>query len=392
MPLTLNASTHSSTYYHTFADCQTSSGPPNPDSTGVVIRQREWGELSDPSGHASFVDSSSSGSGPLALPIDPHDIELAAALMLEYLPSLSLCPPALAPPPPRPVVAFSPPTPRLRPVVASLPPSPFFLPLPALAPSPAAKPANNAVPPPLSNPSGTSKLCHTGGTESTPHSDHDHEVPVPLGSPTIQKLACRRAARRSGPYPISAAPSTSSSSSHGGTNPSPSPAHSSTSSSTGRLAASPASGLKVSQRRNKQVDPSATPAQGSQSGAGGKAIPQWMRTQKCPHCGADWSTKRRPDFMRHVASHTRDDPEFACAGVPIHLAAAYGLDPVDVMRLVEKGEALLYDGQLMVGGCKYPFSRADALKRHLCNPHISCIGTHTADWLIGNKKKLKRGE
>ncbi|KAI0762590.1 hypothetical protein C8Q74DRAFT_1220513 [Fomes fomentarius] len=245
---------------------------------------------------------------------------------------------------------------------------------------------HSPIPSPLSNLSGTPKLRDPGGT-STPHG---HEVPVPLGSPITRKLAHRRAVRRLGPYPISSA----SSSSQSGDTPSPPPTspHSSTSSSTGSLPASSASGLKVSQRRNIRVDTSATPAQGSRSGAGGKTIPEWMRTQQCPHCGADWSTRRRPDFQRHVDTHTRDDAHFACVGVPIHLAAAYGLDLVDVMRIVEKGDALLYDGQLMVGGCKCPFSRVDALKRHLDNPQITCIGTHTANWLIGNKKKLKQGE
>ncbi|KAJ7442633.1 hypothetical protein FB451DRAFT_1414079 [Mycena latifolia] len=95
----------------------------------------------------------------------------------------------------------------------------------------------------------------------------------------------------------------------------------------------------------------------------------------CPVCGWVQRNERIPDFKRHVKTHQRAAEENAqkgwrCKGVPVSEAADYGL-PTDAPTHE-------FFGQLRVGGCMQTFSRRDALKRHLDNVNVSCVGRPTA--------------
>ncbi|KAJ7176011.1 hypothetical protein C8R46DRAFT_1250178 [Mycena filopes] len=95
----------------------------------------------------------------------------------------------------------------------------------------------------------------------------------------------------------------------------------------------------------------------------------------CGVCGWVQKNRRIPDFKRHVKTHQRVSDEGAqkgwrCKGVLVDDATDYGLD----------ADAPTYDflGQERVGGCMKTFSRRDALKRHLDNDNVSCVGRPTA--------------
>ncbi|KAH9891826.1 hypothetical protein C8Q73DRAFT_701020 [Cubamyces lactineus] len=103
----------------------------------------------------------------------------------------------------------------------------------------------------------------------------------------------------------------------------------------------------------------------------------------CPFCDYKQVKKRRPDFRRHIYTHCPEaelydssDPSSAsqrirkrwCCGVPVHLAAEYGIHPP--FKTV-----VIVDGVKNVGGCDARLSRADALRRHIRNPSNSCVST-----------------
>ncbi|KAI0917321.1 hypothetical protein AcW1_007462 [Taiwanofungus camphoratus] len=99
----------------------------------------------------------------------------------------------------------------------------------------------------------------------------------------------------------------------------------------------------------------------------------------CPQCPYVQLNRRRPDLTRHIATHfsSADPGKWTCCGVPVERAAEYGVTDIS--------NPYVYEGQLMVGGCQKTFSRRDALKRHLDNDNISCIGDVNAPYLRGNQ-------
>ncbi|KAF8887168.1 hypothetical protein BD779DRAFT_1722687, partial [Infundibulicybe gibba] len=91
----------------------------------------------------------------------------------------------------------------------------------------------------------------------------------------------------------------------------------------------------------------------------------------CPACGWKQSNQRMPDFKRHLRTHTRPSDEekergWWCKGVLYDHAATYNI-PQD-------SQPYLFLGQLRIGGCVRSFSRRDALKRHLDNENVTCVG------------------
>ncbi|KAJ7486034.1 hypothetical protein B0H11DRAFT_1136070 [Mycena galericulata] len=95
----------------------------------------------------------------------------------------------------------------------------------------------------------------------------------------------------------------------------------------------------------------------------------------CRVCGWVQKNGRLPDFKRHVKTHQRAFEEEAqkgwrCKGVLLSEAARY--------RLGADAPTYKFLDQVRVGGCMKTFSRRDALKRHLDNVNVSCVGHPTA--------------
>lgn len=92
----------------------------------------------------------------------------------------------------------------------------------------------------------------------------------------------------------------------------------------------------------------------------------------CPYCRWVQRNHRTPDLKRHIRTHTRlqRPAQWVCCGVPVSDAKNYSL-PADA-------EPYMWGGEEMIGGCCKEFSRRDALKRHLDNDHISCVGDFAA--------------
>jgi hypothetical protein len=101
---------------------------------------------------------------------------------------------------------------------------------------------------------------------------------------------------------------------------------------------------------------------------------------RCPVDGCDWvqENQRIPDLKRHIVTHGRckEPRKWVCCGVGIDRAHLYGKGVEEDMT---EEEFLLVGGywirgRLMIGGCMQAFSRRDALKRHVDNPKLPCIG------------------
>ncbi|KAF4577387.1 hypothetical protein EYR36_005375 [Pleurotus pulmonarius] len=89
---------------------------------------------------------------------------------------------------------------------------------------------------------------------------------------------------------------------------------------------------------------------------------------KCSECGWVQHNKRLPDFKRHLRTHTRPDDRdqsrgWWCKGVLASSIPGF------------HGEAYEFNGELRFGGCLRTFSRRDALKRHLDNRNVCCLGS-----------------
>ncbi|KAG5648435.1 hypothetical protein DXG03_005009 [Asterophora parasitica] len=85
---------------------------------------------------------------------------------------------------------------------------------------------------------------------------------------------------------------------------------------------------------------------------------------RCPVDDYIQRNHRMPDFKRHICTHA--ESQYVCIGVPLEDAAEYGLPP--------DADQHLYQGEVRAGGCMSFFSRRDALKRHLGNRSLTCVG------------------
>lgn len=88
----------------------------------------------------------------------------------------------------------------------------------------------------------------------------------------------------------------------------------------------------------------------------------------CPYCTWVQTNRRSPDLQRHVRTHTRYErpAQWVCCGIPLESATLYNVP--------HTATPYFRDGKQWIGGCGKEFSRRDALKRHLGNDHISCVG------------------
>ncbi|KAG2037791.1 hypothetical protein BDR03DRAFT_360660 [Suillus americanus] len=109
--------------------------------------------------------------------------------------------------------------------------------------------------------------------------------------------------------------------------------------------------------RNTQAVPGSTPNFANKSNP-------WA----CPYCKWVQRNHRTPDLKRHIRTHTRFQrpAQWVCCGIPTESAAMYNVP--------HNATPYIHNGKQMIGGCGKEFSRRDALKRHLGNDHISCVG------------------
>ncbi|THU79255.1 hypothetical protein K435DRAFT_698247, partial [Dendrothele bispora CBS 962.96] len=93
----------------------------------------------------------------------------------------------------------------------------------------------------------------------------------------------------------------------------------------------------------------------------------------CPECSWIQTSRRMPDFQRHVLTHRRPDQRDAdsgwwCKGVPVEQRELYG------NGIPKDAKAYEFRGKWRIGGCLKTFSRRDALGRHLDNVNVRCVG------------------
>lgn len=100
--------------------------------------------------------------------------------------------------------------------------------------------------------------------------------------------------------------------------------------------------------------------------------PEKLRNFTCEVCGYVQRNQRKPDFKRHLQTHTRslEKDKWVCCGVPEEYTGTSNII-----------KPIMYEGRMMVGGCFKVFSRRDALKRHLDNKNTSCIGALAGYWM-----------
>jgi hypothetical protein len=101
---------------------------------------------------------------------------------------------------------------------------------------------------------------------------------------------------------------------------------------------------------------------------------------QCPVVGCDYAQKnqRTPDLKRHIVTHDRwiEPDKWTCCGVGMERAHLYSRGIEEGMTEEEqiKAGAYMFRGRLMIGGCLKAFARRDALKRHVDNPNVRCVG------------------
>ncbi|KAF5382551.1 hypothetical protein D9615_002842 [Tricholomella constricta] len=85
---------------------------------------------------------------------------------------------------------------------------------------------------------------------------------------------------------------------------------------------------------------------------------------RCPVDDYVQRNHRMPDFKRHICTHA--ESQHLCIGVPLADAARH--------KVSSAADQYVYQGEMRVGGCMRFFSRRDALKRHLTNRSLTCVG------------------
>jgi len=133
----------------------------------------------------------------------------------------------------------------------------------------------------------------------------------------------------------------------------------------------PMSAIPSSRRARAPPGPRNRQTSKSLSGHKVVTVKQDAEILVCPECGWTQSSARSPDFNRHLLTHNRPSDEdetqgWWCKGVL--MSQSHKED------IPESAEPYMFDGQLRIGGCLQTFSRRDALKRHLDNDKITCVG------------------
>jgi hypothetical protein len=132
-------------------------------------------------------------------------------------------------------------------------------------------------------------------------------------------------------------------------------------------------------RRRSHPYERCTSSRNSQCEDGARLIDNESNFQ-CPviGCGHVQKNQRIPDLKRHIMTHNHwmEPEKWTCCGVGMERAHLYGRGIEEGMTEEEqiKAGAYMFRGQLMIGGCLKAFARRDALKRHVDNPNIRCIG------------------
>ncbi|TFK78747.1 hypothetical protein K466DRAFT_458665, partial [Polyporus arcularius HHB13444] len=86
----------------------------------------------------------------------------------------------------------------------------------------------------------------------------------------------------------------------------------------------------------------------------------------CPFCDYTQKGRHAQDLRHHIATHTRPTAVvlWSCCGVPRSEAAQHGVPDA----------RLGGPDPFMAGGCGQPFSRRDALQRHIRERRGRCFG------------------
>ncbi|KAG0704229.1 hypothetical protein DFH29DRAFT_385409 [Suillus ampliporus] len=112
----------------------------------------------------------------------------------------------------------------------------------------------------------------------------------------------------------------------------------------------------------------APPPRNTQAVPGTQSFANKSNPWACPYCTWVQRNHRTPDLKRHIRTHTRFErpAQWVCCGIPIESATMYNIP--------HGATPYIHNSKQMIGGCGKEFSRRDALKRHLGNDHISCVG------------------
>ena len=220
-------------------------------------------------------------------------------------------------------------------------------------------PDNGVVASPPTSPSVSSSSCGSSESDSdaayAPPSDDDDDDYRPTQSTPHQKQRKRKTTKPRSHHRVAF-----------------SPARSTSSESEKSVASSRASRRSHPYRRN-------IPSRNFQS-EDTPLIVEKGSGFRCPVVGCDYiqENQRVPDLKRHIITHSRwaEPDKWKCCGVGMDRAHLYETGIKQGMTDEEcvKAGAYNFRGRLMIGGCKKSFARRDALKRHVDNPNIPCVG------------------